>query len=488
MKQILKKGSTSKRMAVFIADSSSTTGAGLAGLAYNTSGLAWYYWREDAGNNGGTPVTLSTATRGAWTSGGFKEIDATNLPGWYEIGLPDAVLASGSYWVVMMLKGAANMAPLPVEIQLVTYDPTDANLGLTGLAGLTAPTAGALPTVGVGTNQITLSSGLVQSDLRKLLGTAVTESSTGQLAGGCSHFFDVTSPTGTVNSLPSASADSTGGLIVIGTGTRQLNPNAGGVSLAFNGRQQVWEFLTSDISTSGSIGKVIIDALDATVSSRAAAATALSTSDWSGLRAAKLDHLDADVSSVGSGGSSAPSAATVAAAVWDQSRSGHNATGSFGELLDAAVSTRLADVDFVTYSPVDINTALSAAHGAGNWESPDVSSLALEASVQDVKSRTDLIPDEPAAVGSAMTLSANAISSTTIADGTLTDAKFAVPTSTSGPANGILGRLDQVWRYFFSKATLSEGELKLYAEDGTSVLTTQQVADDGTSQTRGAAA
>lgn len=416
MKQILKKGSTSKRMAIFIADSSSTTGAGLAGLAYNTSGLMWYYWREDSGNNGGTQVTPATATRGAWTSGGFKEIDATNLPGWYEIGLPDALLAAGSYWAVMMLKGAANMAPLPVEIQLVTYDPTDGNLGLTGLSGLTAPAAGVLPTVGTGTNQITLVNGLVQSDLRKLLGTTVTESSAGQLAASCSHFFDVASPTGTVNSLPSAAADSLGGLIVIGTGTRQLNPNAGGVSIAFNGRQQIWEFLTADISASGSIGKLLVDT------------------------------------------------------------------------LDVAISTRLAAADFVAYTPADIDTALSVVHGAGNWESPDVSSLALEASVQDVKSRTDLIPDEPAAVGSVMSLPADGITSATIANGALTDTKFALPAATSGPAGGVLGRLDQVWRYFFSKATLSGGELKVYAEDGTSVLTTQQVEDDGTSQTRGAAA
>ncbi|MFO1019276.1 MAG: hypothetical protein U0903_01035 [Planctomycetales bacterium] len=486
MKQILKKGSTSKRMAVFIADSSSTTGAGLTGLTYNASGLAWYYWREDAGNNGGTQVTLATATRGTWTSGGFKEVDATNLPGWYEIGIPDAVLASGAYWAVMLLKGATNMAPLPIEIQLVTYDPTDANLGLTGLAGLTAPTAGALPTVGSGTNQLALSNGVAQADLRKVLGTAVTESSAGQLAGGYTHFFDVASPTGTVNSLPSAAADTNGGLIVIGTGIRQLNPNAGGVSIAFNGRQQIWEFLTSDISATGSIGKQIIDALDAAVSTRAAAATALSTADWTNGRAAKLDHLDADVSSV-SGGGSAPSAATVAAAVWDQDRSGHATTGSFGEFLDAAVSSRLADSDFVAYSPTDINTALSAAHGSGSWEQQDVSGLALEASVQSVKARTDLIPDEPAAVGSTMALPANGISSATIANGALTDAKFAVPSVGTGPATGVLGRLDQLWRFFFSKVTLAEGELTLFAEDGTSVLTTQSVQDDGTTQTRGAA-
>lgn len=134
MKLQKKRGSTSVRLMVFIADSSSTTGAGKTGLAYNSSGMKWYYWRSDTGNSGGVSVTLADATRGTFTSGGFKEIDATNLPGWYEIGVPDAALASGSPSVVMMLHGVSNMAPCPIEIQLVAYDPDDAaTLGLTNL-------------------------------------------------------------------------------------------------------------------------------------------------------------------------------------------------------------------------------------------------------------------------------------------------------------------------------------------------------------------
>lgn len=179
MKQLIKKASTSKRMAIFVADSSSTTGAGLTGLTYSSAGLKWYYWREDAGNAGGTAVTLATATRGTWTSGGFKEIDSTNLPGWYEIGIPDAVLASGAYWVSMMLFGATNMAPCPLEIQLVTFDPTDGNLGLTGLGGLTAPTAGALITSGTGTAQLSVSSGRAQADTTAIAGATGAASALG---------------------------------------------------------------------------------------------------------------------------------------------------------------------------------------------------------------------------------------------------------------------------------------------------------------------
>ena len=119
MKLRIKKGTTSKRLAIFIQNSSVTTGAGLTGLLWNSAGLTWYYWREDEGAVGGTAVTLATATRGTFASGGFIEKDATNLPGFYEIGIPNAALITGADWVVMQLKGATNMAQLTLEIELV---------------------------------------------------------------------------------------------------------------------------------------------------------------------------------------------------------------------------------------------------------------------------------------------------------------------------------------------------------------------------------
>ena len=102
-------------MHVFIQDSSVTTGAGKTGLAYNTGSLIWYYVKP-----GGdcTQITLADATLKTWTSGGFKEVSATYLPGVYEIGIPNACLTTSAR-VVMMLSGAANMAPCPIEIELV---------------------------------------------------------------------------------------------------------------------------------------------------------------------------------------------------------------------------------------------------------------------------------------------------------------------------------------------------------------------------------
>lgn len=145
MKLITKKDTTSKTMLIFVQDSSSTVGAGLTGLAWNSASLTWYYYREAAGT-GATQVTLATQTIGTWATGGFVELDATDMPGWYEIGVPNAVLATGADFVGMVLKGATNMAQVNIEIQLTDFDLNDSvRAGLTALPNAVADGAGGLP-------------------------------------------------------------------------------------------------------------------------------------------------------------------------------------------------------------------------------------------------------------------------------------------------------------------------------------------------------
>lgn len=125
----IKAGSTDQTVYLFIQDSSSSTGAGLTGLVYNTASLTAYYC---LGRGAATAITLATlaAATSAHADGGFKEVDATNMPGIYRLDLPDAAVASGIE-VIVFLKGAANMVPVAKEIALVAYDPQSAtNLGL----------------------------------------------------------------------------------------------------------------------------------------------------------------------------------------------------------------------------------------------------------------------------------------------------------------------------------------------------------------------
>ena len=116
-------GSTSNILHIQILDSSSLNGEdGLTGLNFGTGGLVCYYMR--AGAAAPVAVTLATiATLGTWETGGFRAVDGTNMPGIYELDLPNAVFATGAKSVKVMLQGAANMAQCVLDIQLPTVDP-----------------------------------------------------------------------------------------------------------------------------------------------------------------------------------------------------------------------------------------------------------------------------------------------------------------------------------------------------------------------------
>lgn len=120
----IKRGSTNVRRLIFIADTSSTTGAGLANLVHDSSGLAAYYFAGDLSDE--VQITLVTATLGTFASGGFIAVDNTNMPGWYEIGIPNAALDGGNE-VAIQLRGATNMAPVNIYIELDALDYQDSN-------------------------------------------------------------------------------------------------------------------------------------------------------------------------------------------------------------------------------------------------------------------------------------------------------------------------------------------------------------------------
>lgn len=144
-KLAIKKASTDVTVYLFIQASNVTTGAGLTGLTFETANLVASYVRPGAARAAITLATLAAADS-AHSDGGFKEVDATNMPGIYRLDLPDAVCATGVNSVVVMLKGAANMAPVVLEVQLVSYDPNDGvRLGITALPNAAADEAGGLP-------------------------------------------------------------------------------------------------------------------------------------------------------------------------------------------------------------------------------------------------------------------------------------------------------------------------------------------------------
>jgi hypothetical protein len=153
-KQLVQLGNTSRSEYIFIQDSSSTTGAGLTGLTYLTAGLSLTYVVE-RGTPGSLGLANLTSASVAWASGGFVAVDAALMPGVYRLDIPNAVFATADKSVVM-LKGAANMAPVVLEYQIVGFNPDDAvRLGLTAIPNVAQGTTGSLPT-GNATGQVTV--------------------------------------------------------------------------------------------------------------------------------------------------------------------------------------------------------------------------------------------------------------------------------------------------------------------------------------------
>lgn len=158
MKRKLTAGLTSATLPIFIQDSSSTTGGGLGGLTHTTPGLVAEYRRQ--GQTSWTAISLVAGSLGTFTSGGI--VADGSLAGAYEFDPPDAALASGARWVAIRLRGAANMLPCLIEIELdaINYqDPVRG--GLTALPNAIPGAAGGLLTRGVGTGQLNPNNGNV---------------------------------------------------------------------------------------------------------------------------------------------------------------------------------------------------------------------------------------------------------------------------------------------------------------------------------------
>lgn len=60
-------------------------------------------------------------------------------------------------------------------------------------------------------------------------------------------------------------------------------------------------------------------------------------------------------------------------------------------------------------------------------------------------------------------------------------------TAPSGVASTFTEMMVQVWRRFFKKATMTSSAITTFADDGSTTVTSQTIADDGTTQTQGAA-
>ena len=171
-KQKIYAGITNLNLTVIVYDNTSTTGAGLSGLTHTSSGLI-LEWRR-AGDSSWTQLGVGTGlvagTLGSYTSGGI--VASGGRAGRYQIGIPNAAVASGERMVEVCLRGAASMHPVDIEIELDAVNYQDATaFGLSRLdqtvssrmATYTQPTGfltATFPTTVASTTNITAASGI----------------------------------------------------------------------------------------------------------------------------------------------------------------------------------------------------------------------------------------------------------------------------------------------------------------------------------------
>ena len=152
-----KLGQGSIILRVKLRNSSVTTGAGLTGLTNSSSGLiistiadneasATVY--TQAGSTIETITTLGTYAAPTATKCRFKEVDATNHKGVYELHIADARFAvANAKSLAISISGATNLAECDLLIPLRSVDPYDGvRAGLSSLPNASPAATGGLPT------------------------------------------------------------------------------------------------------------------------------------------------------------------------------------------------------------------------------------------------------------------------------------------------------------------------------------------------------
>lgn len=130
-KVTIDRGTISNILRVFLQDTESATGAGKTGLTEASSGLiistiannessATTY--TSAASNVETITTLGTYAAPTAGKVRFKQVDATNFPGVYEIQIADARFAVASSKSLLVSIQATGIAPVLAEIQLDLSD------------------------------------------------------------------------------------------------------------------------------------------------------------------------------------------------------------------------------------------------------------------------------------------------------------------------------------------------------------------------------
>lgn len=399
----------------------------------------------------GLTVTVTLSKAGAAfgaAAGAVSEISA----GWYKVA--GNATDTGTLGPLALHATSSGADPTDMIFEVVAYDSQDAvRQGLTALPNAAAEASGGLYTRGTGAGQInqdgngridanvlTWISGAIPAvsgtgkpkvDVDLWLGTqplALVSQQVQAIVSAYASGQAPLQPTTAGRTLDVATTgeagldfdnikDATGAHtltnitvpVVTTTGTASAlttNNDKTGYALSTAGTLAIWDKATSALTTAGSIGKLLVDNIDAAISSRSS-------------------HSAADVWAA----TTRTLSAAGVQAIWDALTSALTTSGSIGKLL----------VD-------NINATISSRLASASYTAPDNADILL------IKAKTDNLPGSPAAVGSVMQVD-------------LTQALDLTPvTETVGDA--LLAARAQG----FGKWTLVSTTLTLYANDGTTPL------------------
>ncbi len=141
----LAENSTSVLKHVYFQNDDGTAATGLVAADFTVADAGEFaYFRADAAaavdaaNAGGTNALHTATTLGTWETSEFKEISSSLMPGWYEVGFPDAAFiesSEGSHTVTFTLKPDLSSLTQPTQVQ---FEMVGGASGGSGGSGATA--------------------------------------------------------------------------------------------------------------------------------------------------------------------------------------------------------------------------------------------------------------------------------------------------------------------------------------------------------------
>jgi hypothetical protein len=406
-------GTTDVSVTIRIVDS--TDGTPETGVVFNTAGIDLEYRREGAASTDITEATLAALTT-AHTDGGFLHIGN----GFYRLDLPDAACATGAPGVLVH-GTVTGMVVIGCYIQLEgfvnsVYTRVGAPAGASvsaDVAAVKVDTAAILVDTGT-TLDGRIPAALVGGRMDCNVGAISSDTSA---ADNCEAYFDGTGYTDVDN------------LAVIRSNTAQAGaPGTITLDASANATDDFYNNTYIQITAGTGVGQArfISDYVGATKAASVNTNWITSPDNTSVFIIWPFGTIP---------GASAPTAAEVADAVWDEATAGHTTAGTFGEQcktdidailvdtgttldgripaalvsgrMDASVGAMAANVMTAAAAAADLTTELQS--GLATAAALDAVDNFLDTEIAAIKAVTDLLPDAGALTSLATQASVNTI-------------------------------------------------------------------------------